>query len=99
MVARGGIEPPTGGFSVLGNLHPGTSSVTKNSQLGEIRPPLGDGRCSWVSLEYVPKWQPAFVRVRPKCGHRGREACGRIADIRRGAEPRPIPAEQAQYAQ
>jgi len=28
MVARGGIEPPTRGFSVLANLHPGTPSVT-----------------------------------------------------------------------
>src|SRR6516164_5513464 len=64
MVARDRIELPTRGFSVRVNLHPGTPTVTQISHLGEIVPPVGDGRCSWVTLDWVPKWKPATVRIR-----------------------------------
>ena len=50
MVARGGIEPPTRGFSVLANLHPGTPSVTQIRHLGEVTQSDGDGSCFWVML-------------------------------------------------
>jgi hypothetical protein len=59
MVARGGIEPPTRGFSILANLHPVALSVTKNSHLAEMIRSVGDGRCSWVMLGWVPRWKPA----------------------------------------
>src|SRR5215469_9635993 len=61
MVARGGIEPPTRGFSVLANLDPRSPSVTLNSHLGEISHTVGHSGCSWVTLDWVPKWKPDSV--------------------------------------
>ena len=65
MVARGGIEPPTRGFSVLANVHPAAPTVTYNNYSGQVALPVDDGRCSWVTLGWKPRWKPASVRSRP----------------------------------
>jgi hypothetical protein len=39
---------------------------TKSGGTSQIHLLVGDGRCSWVTLDWVPKWKPRSAPPRPK---------------------------------
>jgi hypothetical protein len=70
MVARGGIEPPTRGFSVRHILHPVSPKSIQYNHLADFHLTVGDGRRSWVTLGWKPNWKHDSVRSRAKSGRR-----------------------------